>query len=280
MEKETVGELMECPECVTRQKEGNMIRVTIYNEYVQERLGERRFSFQENWGEEGIRHMAERAREIAAAHEGKAIHDTLKALLEECQDVEVRHIAHLELPECGLTEEVLQDTDVLLWWSHLAQEQVPDEVAFRVRDHVQRGMGVMFLHSAHMCKPMRYLLGSSCTLRWREGDSEHLWCCNPAHPIARGVPECIWLEQEEMYGEFFDIPTPDELIFIGSFGGGEVFRSGCVWNRGYGKIFYFQPGHETYRSYFQEDVRRIIQNGVHYLYHPELRREKLDCLAV
>lgn len=257
-----------------------MIRVTIFNEYVQEQLNKRVFPFQEKWNEEGIRHMAARADEIAAAHEGKAIHDTLKALVEEDSEVEVRHIANLEMPECGLTEEVLKDTDVLLWWSHIAQEAVPDEVAMRVRDHVQRGMGAMFLHSAHMCKPMQFLLGTSCTLRWREGDSEHLWCCNPTHPIAKGVPTCIWLEQEEMYGEFFDIPKPDELIFIGGFSGGEVFRSGCVWNRGYGKVFYFQPGHETYRSYFQPDIRRIIQNGVRYLANPEHRQEKLECIWV
>lgn len=257
-----------------------MIRVTIFNEYVQEQLNKRTFPFQESWGEEGIRLMSDRADEIAAAHEGGAIHDTLKALVSECEDVEVRHIATLEMPEHGLTEEVLADTDVLLWWSHLAQEEISDEVAHRVRDHVQRGMGVIFLHSAHMCKPMRELLGTSCTLRWREGDNEHLWCCNPTHPIAKGVPVCIWLEEEEMYGEYFDIPKPDELVFIGGFGGGEVFRSGCVWNRGYGKVFYFQPGHETNRAYFNPDIRRIIRNAVHYVANPECRQEKLECLPV
>ena len=257
-----------------------MIRVTIYNEFIQEQLNKKRFPFQESWGEDSIRHMSMRADEIAAAHEGGAIHDTLKNLVNEEEDMEVRHLACLEMPEHGLTEEVLSDTDVLLWWSHVAQEAVSDEAARRVRDHVQRGMGVLFLHSAHMCKPMRELLGTSCTLRWREGDSEHLWCCNPAHPIARGVPECIWLEKEEMYGEFFDIPSPDELIFIGGFSGGEVFRSGCVWNRGYGKVFYFQPGHETYRSYFNPDIRRIIRNGIRYISNPECRQEKLDCLPV
>ena len=257
-----------------------MIRVTIFNEHIQEQLNRRTFPFQESWGEEGIRHMRERADEIAAAHEGKAIHDTLKNLLSECPDVEVRHIATLEMPEHGLSEEVLSDTDVLLWWSHMAQEQVSDEVARRVRSHVQCGMGAMFLHSAHMCKPMQELLGTSCTLRWREDEKEYLWCVNPVHPIAQGVPECIYLEQEEMYGEFFDIPTPDELVFVGGFTTGEVFRSGCVWNRGSGKVFYFQPGHETYRSYFHPDIRRVIRNAVHYLANPQMRQEKLECLPV
>ena len=257
-----------------------MIRVTIYNEHVQEQMGKKVFDFQKDWDEEGLRRMAERAEEIAAAHEGGAIHDTVKKIAEECPDVEVRHIATFEMPSCGLTEEVLEDTDVLIWWSHVAQDLVPYEVAMRIATHVQRGMGVIFLHSAHMSLPMRLLLGTSCTLRWREGDSENLWCADPSHPLAQGVPACIHLDEEEMYGEFFDIPTPDELVFIGSFGGGEVFRSGCVWKRGWGKVFYFQPGHETYRSYFDPGIRRIIQNAIHYVALPGEKLAKIDCLAV
>ena len=257
-----------------------MIRITVYNEFVQEQLKTKKFDFQKDWGEESVRWGAERAEEIARAHEGGAIHDTLKKIFEECEDLKVCHTATLETQEEGLSEEVLRDTDVLVWWAHIAHDQVSDEIARRVRDHVQKGMGVIFLHSAHMCKPMAELLGTSCTLRWREGDSERLWCCNPTHPIAKGVPECIFLEEEEMYGEYFDIPKPDELVFIGGFGGGEVFRSGCVWNRGYGKVFYFQPGHETYRSYFQPDIRRILQNAAHYTANPEMRLEKLECLPV
>lgn len=257
-----------------------MIRVTIWNEYVQEQMGSRVFDFQKDWGEEAVKMMAERASEIAEAHGGGAIHDTLKKLVEECEDVEVRHIATLEMPSCGLAEEVLEDTDVLIWWSHVAQEQVPYEIAMRVCQHVQKGMGVIFLHSAHMCRPMQLLLGTSCTLRWREDESEHLWCCNPSHPIARDIPPCVYLEKEEMYGEYFDIPKPDELVFIGGFTSGEVFRSGCVWNRGWGKVFYFQPGHETYRSYFHPHIRKIIQNAVHYLANTDQRQDKIECLAV
>ena len=255
-----------------------MIRVTIYNEYVQEQMDRRVFPFQRDWGE-GLRVMAERAPRIRAVHTDGAIHGTLRALAEELEEVQVRHIATLEDVEQTLTEEVLQDTDVLLWWGHIAHEQVPDPVAQRVRDHVLQGMGVIFLHSAHMCKPMSLLLGTSCTLRWREDEQEHLWCCAPAHPIAQGVSPCIFLE-EEMYGEYFDIPTPDELVFLGGFRGGEVFRSGCVWNRGYGKVFYFQPGHETNPSYLHPEIRRILQNAIQYLARPQVRRGKLECLAV
>lgn len=257
-----------------------MIKVTIWNEYIQEQMDTREFMFQDNWNKEYIQRMKEQAKEIRVVHNGASIHDTLKSLVEESENIQVCHVATLEMPECGLTKEVLDDTDVLVWWSHVAQEQVPYEVAIRVRDYVQRGMGIIFLHSAHMSRPMQLLLGTSCTLRWREGDKELIWCCTPAHPIAKGVQNGIYLEQEEMYGEYFDIPEPDELVFISGFGGGEVFRSGCVWNRGYGKVFYFQPGHETNRSYFHPEVRKIIQNAVKYLAQDEKRRENIECLAV
>lgn len=258
-----------------------MIKVTIWNEFVQEQLDSKRFPFLSDWkcSPEDWERIAANARRIRAIHP-EGIQGTLKALVEEDADVQVCHIATLEMEQCGLSEEVLQDTDVLLWWGHIAHQHVPDEVAARVCDHVRRGMGLIVLHSGHLCKPMRQLLGTSCTLRWREGDKEKLWCVNPGHPIARNVPECIDLREEEMYGEFFDIPTPDELVFLGSFGGGEVFRSGCLWNRGYGKFFYFQPGHETCPSYHNEHIRTVIRNAVHYVARPGFRAAPLDCKAV
>ena len=258
-----------------------MIKVTVWNEFVQEQADVKVQPCMKNWklDEEGRRHVAASAQKIRALH-GEGIHATLRDLFSEDADVQVSHIGTLDMPECGLTEEVLADTDVLVWWAHVAHDFVPDSVVARVCDHVRRGMGIIFLHSAHLCKPLTTLLGTSCTLRWRDGDTENLWCCNPMHPIARGVPACIHLEKEEMYGEFFDIPAPDELIFLGSFAGGEVFRSGCVWNRGYGKVFYFQPGHETNPSYFQPDIRKILKNAVHYVANPGFRLEKLECLSV
>lgn len=256
-----------------------MIRVTIWNEFVEEQAGEKIFDFMRPWIEhEGAReHMAERAREIREAHHG-AIHDTLKALVEEEEELVVRHIATLEMEECGLTKEVLDDTDVLVWWAHLAHEDVPMEIALRVRDYVWKGMGIIFLHSAHMCRPMQLLLGTSCTLRWREGDFCRVWNTCPTHPITRGIPEYFELEEEEMYGEYFDIPKPDDQIFLSWYRGGEAFRSGCTWTRGYGRIFYFQPGHETNRSYFNEYVRRIIRNGIRWAAEPQVKREEIDCI--
>lgn len=175
--------------------------------------------------------------------------------------------ATLEQPEHGLTEEVLNATDVLIWWGHMAHDQVSDEIVNRVVKRVQEGMGFIALHSAHFSKPFKALMGTSCDLKWRVADEQEiLWCVNPSHPIAEGVQEKIVLEQEEMYGEFFDIPAPDELIFLSNFQGGEVFRSGCTFHRGLGKIFYFRPGHETYPTYYQPEVLRVISNAIKWAY--------------
>jgi trehalose utilization protein len=108
-------------------------------------------------------------------------------------------------------------------------------------------------------------MGTTCTLRWRNGhDRELIWTVDPAHPIAQGVPQPIVVPEDEMYGEHFDIPPPDELVFISSFSGGEVFRSGCTWRRGYGRIFYFKPGDQDYPVYHHPDIRRVIANGVRW----------------
>lgn len=258
-----------------------MIKVTIYNEYLQEQLDCRRFDFMSGWNcsEETWQKFADNARRIRQVHP-QGIHGTLQALLEEDPEIRVCHIAHIENAAQVLTEEVLADTDVLIWWGHFVHDLVPDEAARRVQNHVLRGMGLVVLHSGHMSKPMRFLLGTSCSLRWREGDREKLWCTAPRHPICRDAAQCIELAEEEMYGEFFDVPTPDELLYLSNFSGGEVFRSGCIWNRGWGKLFYFQPGHETNTAYLNPEIRKILRNAVHYLAQPEVRKENLDCLAV
>jgi trehalose utilization protein len=176
--------------------------------------------------------------------------------------VEVR-CATLDEPEHGLTEEVLAGTDVLTWWGHTAHAEVTDAVVDRVYRHVLSGMGLLVLHSAHWSKIFTRLMGTSCTLRWRNGhDRELVWTLDPTHPITRGVPSPIVIDEQEMYGEFFDIPVPEELIFVSSFSGGEVFRSGCTFRRGYGKIFYFSPGDQDYPVYYHPDVRRVISNAV------------------
>ena len=179
----------------------------------------------------------------------------------KCDDIEVR-TATLDDEECGLTDEVLADTDVLVWWGHRAHDKVPDEVVDRVQKYVLSGMGLIVLHSGHHSKIFRRLMGTTCNLKWRDNTHERIWTVKPNHPIAAGVPETFVLEPEEMYGEAFDIPNPEEIIFMGWFNGGEVFRSGCTWTRGHGKIFYFQPGHETNKSFQNENVQLIIKNAV------------------
>lgn len=176
-------------------------------------------------------------------------------------------VAQLEDPEHGLSDEVLDSTDVMTWWGHTAHDKVDDAIVAKVQDRVVRGgMGLVVLHSGHHSKIFKRLMGTSCDLKWREyegrGEKERLWVVDPAHPIADGIPEMIELERTEMYGEHFDIPQPDQQVFISWFQGGEVFRSGCCWHRGLGKVFYFRPGHETLPIYHNGTILKVIANGV------------------
>jgi trehalose utilization protein len=177
--------------------------------------------------------------------------------------------ATFDEPEHGLTDAVLASTDVLTWWGHVAHAEVDDAVVDRVQRRVLDGMGLIVLHAGHHSKIFRRLMGTSCDLKWREaGERERIWVIDPAHPIADGLGESFVIEQEEMYGERFDIPAPDELVLISWFQGGEVFRSGCCFHRGRGRVFYFRPGHETHPTYFNPDVRRVIANAVHWAAQP------------
>ncbi|MRI85250.1 trehalose utilization protein ThuA [Aerococcaceae bacterium WS4759] len=217
-----------------------MIQVTVWNEF---------------------RH--EKTDETVQAIYPNGIHEQIASFLGEDQ-FEVR-TATLDEEEHGLTEEVLNETDVLIWWGHMAHDEVADDIVERVQNRVLQGMGLIVLHSGHFSKIFKKLMGTSCDLKWREdGRHTRVWNVNPSHPIAEGVSEYFELEQEEMYGEHFDVPAPDELIFVSWFPGGEVFRSGMTYRRGNGKIFYFQPGHETYPSYYSKDVQRVIKNGIHW----------------
>jgi trehalose utilization protein len=173
--------------------------------------------------------------------------------------------ATLDEPAHGLGGDVLGETEVLLWWGHKAHADVDDAVAARVQERVLAGMGLIALHSAHFSKPFKRLMGTSCDLKWRVAqERERLWVVAPGHPITDGLPERIEIEPEEMYGEHFDIPPPDELVFVSWFQGGEVFRSGCCFRRGMGRIFYFRPGHETYPTYHQPLVQQVIGNAVRW----------------
>lgn len=212
------------------------------------------------WNE--FRHEKKNPR-VAELYPG-GMHETIAGFLRAEPGITAR-TATLDEPEHGLTEEVLASTDVLVWWGHIAHKEVSDEIVTRVQKRVLEGMGLIVLHSGHFAKIFGRLLGTNCTLKWREStDKERIWNVMPSHPIAQGIGDHFVIPREEMYGEPFAIPSPDELIFISWFTGGEVFRSGCTWYRGHGRIFYFRPGHETYPTYHQKEVRQIITNAVHW----------------
>ncbi len=183
------------------------------------------------------------------------------------------HVAQLDDPGQGLTDEILAGTDVMTWWGHCAHDQVSDENAAKVKQRVLEGMGLIVLHSGHFSKVFKSLMGTGCDLKWREiGEKERLWVVDPAHPIAEGLSEYFELPHTEMYGEHFDISQPDQLVFISWFEGGEVFRSGCCWHRGLGKVFYFRPGHETLPIYYDQNVLQVIYNGVRWAAPSGLKR--------
>jgi trehalose utilization protein len=192
------------------------------------------------------------------------IHGTIAACL-NAQPGLAACTATLADEQHGLTDEVLAATDVLIWWAHVAHHLVDDAVAARVARRVLDGMGLIVLHSANSAKPFRTLMGTSCAARWREmGDRHRLWVVAPSHPIAMGLGDYFEIPHEEMYGEYFDVPKPEDVLFLSWVQGGEVFRSGCCWTRGRGKIFYFQPGHETYPVYHQAEIQRVLVNAVRW----------------
>lgn len=206
----------------------------------------------------------------------QGIHGQLAAQLNAQPGITCK-TALLDDPEHGLTEEALTNTDVLLWWAHLAHSEVQDEIVQRVKKHVLCGLGLICLHSAHYSKVFQTMMGTSGSLCWREiGEKERVWNIEPGHPITAGIGDYIELPHTEMYGERFDIPTPEKLIFISWYQGGNVFRSGCTWERGLGRIFYFSPGHETLPIYHHPDILRVITNAVNWA-APRLRKNILEC---
>ena len=219
-----------------------MIRVLVWNEFIHEKADSK----------------------VAAIYPD-GIHGAIAEFLSANEDIEVK-TATLDDENCGITKEVLANTDVLIWWGHVGHGRVPNEVAEMVRDAVHEGMGMIFLHSAHHSKPFKLLMGTSCNRTWRESDdSEVLWVIDPSHPITRGIDRYFKLEAEETYGEPFTVPNPDKVLLISNYSSGEVFRSGLYYERVNGKIFYFQPGHESYPTYKVPEVQTIITNAVRFV---------------
>ena len=213
----------------------------------------------------------------ASAIYPEGIHTAIAGFLGKEEDISVTTVTLENIRE-GITREILKKTDVIVWWGHMAHGDVPDEIAEMVYEEVLNGMGALFLHSAHKSKPFMKLMGTSCSLIWRESDDmERVWVSAPYHPVSQGIDKYFELPGEETYGEPFGIPTPEETVFIGWFTGGEVFRSGCSWQRGNGRVFYFQPGHETYPTYYDPNVQKIVKNAVRWV-APAYRVDNcMDC---
>jgi len=229
------------------------IKVTVWNEYGDDQKGQ----------------------EISGVYPD-GMHKTTADFLNKDDEIQAR-TAVLEEKEQGLPDAVLDDTDVLIWWGHRFHDKVEDSTVKKVVNRVQRGMGAIFLHSAHHSKPFRELMGTSGRLSWRmPGEKKRIWTVTPSHPIASGIPEYFELEQEEMYGEPFGIPEPLDTVFIGWYQGGSVFRSGVTFKRENGKIFYFQPGHETYPIYHNEIIQKVIVNAVKWV-KPVIKVDSLEC---
>jgi len=207
-------------------------------------------------------HRHEKTNPKVAALYPNGMHEAIASHLRTTADLQVR-TATLDQPEHGLTEAILQQTDVLTWWGHMAHGEVADAIVDRVHRRVLAGMGLIVLHSGHFSKIFKKLMGTSCDLKWREEENEQeiFWVTRPGHPIVAGIDDHFILPREEMYGEFFDIPEPECTFLISSFAGGEVFRSGCTWTRGLGKVVYFRPGHETFPTYFDKNVLKVIENA-------------------
>jgi trehalose utilization protein len=192
------------------------------------------------------------------------MHEAIASHLRKGKDLDVR-TATLDEKEHGLSESVVKATDVFVWWGHIAHDDVDDKIVARVHEAVLDGTGIVVLHSGHFSKVFKRLMGTSCNLKWREADErEILWVTRPGHPIVRHVDDHFILPREEMYGEYFDIPEPECTFLISSFAGGEVFRSGCTWTRGAGRVVYFRPGHETYPTYHDKNVLQVIENAVRW----------------
>ena len=237
-----------------------MIRVTVWNEYCHEQ-------------------EEERIRKVYP----NGIHSAIAEFLGKDAEFEVTtatlYDENLQLrPNAGITDELLANTDVMFWWGHIRHGEVPDEIAVKVKEAVLSGMGMIFLHSAHHSKPFKLLMGTTCNLGWRESDDkERLWILDHNHPIMAGVEGRFFeLEAEETYTEPFGIPDPDKLLLIGWYNGGEVFRSGCIWHRENGKVFYFQPGHESYPTFYNPTVQKILTNAARWT-APVCPRMPLEC---
>ena len=215
------------------------------------------------WAED--RPLPEAAEQMRSLYP-KGVEGAIADCLREMEGVTVT-TSTMQGPMQGFDREILNRTDVLVYWSHKHWREVAEAHVDYLQNRVLEGMGLIVLHSAHASKLFARLMGTRTqSLRWRENDElQRYWIVSPAHPIAQGLSgEFFEIPMDETYGEYFEIPQPQEQVFLTWAPGGELFRSGCCWTRGLGRIFYFQGGHETYPVYLQREVGTVLTNAVRW----------------
>ncbi|MEZ5042821.1 MAG: alpha/beta hydrolase fold domain-containing protein [Saprospiraceae bacterium] len=231
----------------------------------------------------------------------------------------------LDDPEQGLSDEVLENCEVMIWWGHVRHPEISVATSKKLIERVKAGtLEMIFLHSAHWANPFVEAMNEVTrqrveakyatleaqvtiefvtppdSLRFRvpklgemvkpaiyerkfpdgqlkvkvdmptcifpfyraDGKPSTVITLQPKHPIAKGIPSQFTIPATEMYDEPFHVPDPDEVIFEERWETGEWFRSGSLWNVGKGKVFYFRPGHETYKVYYEVMPLKIIENTV------------------
>ena len=105
------------------------MNITIYNEYIHEKKDPK----------------------VGAIYP-EGIHGAIASYMKKQDGVGIVRTATLEEPEHGLTDEVVADTDVLIWWGHLAHGQVDDAIVDKLQKRILEGMGLVVLHSGHHSK--------------------------------------------------------------------------------------------------------------------------------
>jgi trehalose utilization protein len=177
-------------------------------------------------------------------------------------------IAGLKDPEQGCSQASLDRCDVLIWWGHKKHRDVKDEYVERIVRRVkEEGMGFISVHSSHFAKPNRRLMGTPCSWAAYENDGCKLKIIvkDPSHPLAKGLKD-FTLPQVERYSEPYRVPAPESVPLEGTYvypnGKEEPVRVGLCWTIGKGRMFYFVPGHETYRDFYMDEVNQIMANAV------------------
>lgn len=171
--------------------------------------------------------------------------------------------------QAGLSDQVLDASDALVWWGHLRHDAVPDDRALAVVKRVREGrLGFVALYAACGSKPFRQMMSMPCEPgSWREdGRPEFVSIKAPDHPIARGIAP-FTISKTDMFSEPFAVPEPETVVFVSSWQKGETLRSGLTWTIGKGRVAYLRTGPDNYPVLFHPSIRQAIANSVRWVSH-------------